>query len=86
MQALIDIAKGVGIAGAFVAILLLILANVQTQVTATAGSGSAAENATNDTIDAVAEIPGWLSIIVVVGVAVVLFILLGRMSNAGSGM
>ena len=86
MDALIDIAKGIGIAGVFVAIMLLILANVQTQVQASAGVLSAADNATTETINAVADIPGWLAIIVVVGIAVVIFVLLGRMSNAGSGM
>ena len=156
MEALTELAKGIGIAGVFIAIFLLVLANVQTQVSsaesysenitlvngtavavtyniigwtslvnasdtsqtvptsnytvdtttspgtvtcidATWGGNSttatytyypltAAYNATNDSIEAVAEIPGWFAIVIIVGIAVVLFLLLRQMSRAGGQM
>ena len=84
MMALADLAKGIGMAGIFIAIFLLVLANVQTQVEEETSATSAAYNATQEAIDGVAEIPGWFGIIVIVGVAVVIFILLNRMDRASA--
>jgi len=86
MDALIDLAKGIGIAGVFIAIFLLVLANVQTQIETQTSNISDAYNATDEAIEAVAQIPGWFAIVIIVGIAVVLFLLLRQMSRAGGTM
>ncbi len=60
-----------------VAVTLLIMTQVLGQVEDQAGSLSAAANATQAGIDAIATIPGWLAIIVIVVIGAIIMRLMG---------
>ncbi len=75
LQSLIVPLIGIGIV---LVIGFLIMAETKTQLTAQGvADDSAAMNGTNDTINAMADIPGWLPIIVITVIGAILIGLVG---------
>ena len=63
----------------------LIVQEVQTEVVATAGDDTHAGNATNETLDALDELAGWLPLIAIVLAAVIIIALLIRGFSGAAG-
>ena len=66
IQALGTAAMTIIFIGVLISVGLMVMDKVQTNVGDESGTDSAAYNATTKTIDAVADLPGWLGIIVIV--------------------
>lgn len=82
-----DIVLSFAIVGMVIAFTLLVLSEVQEKVYDAGGGGlvgnlTEAYNATGDTIDAVAEFPGWLGLLAIVIIAaIILGVLISAFRN-----